>query len=313
MTKARQWKRPTEPASSTETSATTSNPADAISDKPATASSSSDISSTLSPKKIDIVDNYRQSKRFTSIRLSAEALQAAGVTTPVNEQANESNNEDSAEDKAAASRAAARASLRLSRAMLKPITELIAAESTSTEVDSSVVEKSGSGEKPSTAIVPATVKGPKYFALQRIQQSRDRYNYVVDTMELCHTEAEWEAELADFKQTIPYLYAFGQKKYTGYLNKQSKLLGRWKKRFFILQDEYLYYLDSEKEYQQMVTKYGAKEWKNKLKADKTLLLTDQTLASYTTTPNCLSITTSVHAKDANNDELTWFLLADNDE
>lgn len=55
------------------------------------------------------------------------------------------------------------------------------------------------------------------------------------------------------RHTVSFMARIGKQHQSGYLMKQSKLLGRWRRRFFVLEEQALMYFDSEREYQQHVT------------------------------------------------------------
>ena len=144
---------------------------------------------------------------------------------------------------------------------------------------------------------------------ERIQQSR-RTSALIISEELTSNDNLSDA----MKQTISYLIRVGYQIKTGYLQKQSKLLGRWRKRYFVLNEQRIMYFDSEKEYQQAL-----KNFKNSpnlsLKSEKQFLLSSKTQVSYTTTENCFSLLNpSDGSGSGNNDEEeTWYLLADDEK
>lgn len=140
----------------------------------------------------------------------------------------------------------------------------------------------------------------------KIQRAR-RLSALILSEELTPDESINES----MKQTISYLQRVGHQMKTGYLQKQSKLLGRWRKRFFVLKDQQLFYFDSEKEYNTALKLFTLKQTTNlAFKSEKQLQLTALSQVSYTTTENCFSIVNpGTNSKD---DEETWYLLA-NDE
>lgn len=132
-------------------------------------------------------------------------------------------------------------------------------------------------------------------------------------------EALVELELSEQdKRSVSYFQRIGHQRYTGYLMKQSKLLGRWRKRFFVLDRQLLVYFDSEKEFtaarQAAITASSFRErepdidWTTYVKAEnKVLYLSGAAVASFTTTDLCFSIATHHEDDPAKDDE--WFLLA----
>eukprot|EP01033_Poteriospumella_lacustris_P003239 gene3240-2386_t len=128
-----------------------------------------------------------------------------------------------------------------------------------------------------------------------------------------------ELELSEQdKRSVSYFQRIGLQRYTGYLMKQSKLLGRWRKRFFVLDRQLLVYFDSEKEFtaarQAAIAASSFRErepdidWTTYVKAEnKVLYLSGAAVASFTTTDLCFSIATRHENDPAKDDE--WFLLA----
>jgi myosin heavy subunit len=141
---------------------------------------------------------------------------------------------------------------------------------------------------------------------ERIQQSR-RASAVIISEELTANYDLTES----MRQTISYLIRIGYQIKTGYLQKQSKLLGRWRKRYFVLSEQKFYYFDSEKEYLAAL-----KAFKNapalSLKTDKQFLLTAKTQVSYTTTNNCFSLVNPDVESRISDDE-TWYILTENEK
>jgi hypothetical protein len=124
-----------------------------------------------------------------------------------------------------------------------------------------------------------------------------------------------DSQLTDFdKHSISYMNRIGQEKRIGYLMKQSKLLKQWRKRFFVLEDQKVFYFESEKEYNQALASLSSssssknnnnnnnKSLSSLVKSDKIFVLTGKCIAGYTTTEFCFSI-----ANHETDDE--WFLLA----
>lgn len=117
------------------------------------------------------------------------------------------------------------------------------------------------------------------------------------------------------RHTVSFMTRIGKEHKSGYLMKQSKLLGRWRRRFFVLEEQALMYFESEREYQQHVTmQNNAKKrvsLRHTVKADKVFALTGAALASFTTTPRCFSVVIPCH--DTNHDDSAeWFLLSNTD-
>lgn len=61
----------------------------------------------------------------------------------------------------------------------------------------------------------------------------------------------------DVCATVAYMTRVGRTRKTGYAYKQSKLLGRWRKRFFVLDDQLLLYFENEREYVQALAHQAA--------------------------------------------------------
>jgi myosin heavy subunit len=138
------------------------------------------------------------------------------------------------------------------------------------------------------------------------------------------------------KQTVSYLIRVGYQIKTGYLQKQSKLLGRWRKRYFVLNESRLFYFDTEKEYQNVLktlkntansnpvnSPNGAASPSSSsfslslnlsLKTDKQFIITGKTQVSYTTNENCFSLLTPSDKEGHNkeNDDI-WYLLGEDEK
>lgn len=172
---------------------------------------------------------------------------------------------------------------------------------------------SNSNSAPSGSQVTGKGKtNPNTLVEEKISRAR-RTSALILNEEL--TSAESLSE--DMKQTVSYLARVGNQLKSGYLQKQSKLLQRWRKRYFVLNEQKLFYFDSEKEYLQAM-----KNFKNNpnlsLKAEKQFLLTSKTQVSYTTTDCCFSLinpseSANVSGKEKGDTEDSWYLLADSEE
>lgn len=147
------------------------------------------------------------------------------------------------------------------------------------------------------------------FNEERVTNAR-RVSALILSEELTKDE-----DLSDeLKQTVSFLTRIGQQVKTGFLQKQSKLLQRWRKRYFVLNDQKLFYFDSEKEYLAAL-----KSFQNNpnlsLKAEKQFTITSKTQVSFTTIDNCFSLvnpSTETLSKDKDTED-AWYLLAESEE
>jgi myosin heavy subunit len=134
------------------------------------------------------------------------------------------------------------------------------------------------------------------------------------------------------KQTVSYLIRVGYQIKTGYLQKQSKLLGRWRKRYFVLNESRLFYFDTEKEYQNVLKTLRSTINSNfasssndtaspaaslslnlSLKTDKQFVITGKTQVSYTTNENCFSLLNPSEKEGSNKEnEDIWYLLGEDE-
>jgi hypothetical protein len=121
---------------------------------------------------------------------------------------------------------------------------------------------------------------------------------------------------ADMKETVSYISRIGRQLKRGYLAKQSKLLGRWKKRVFILYDDFLCYFDSEKDLENALkSNKGSYRYLTRfLKPEKVFALTGACITYYTNTQYCFSLSLYSNASGALQDDVEpWYLLATSDK
>lgn len=103
-------------------------------------------------------------------------------------------------------------------------------------------DRGGKGKASSLASV-FNATGQTRSTAEKIEEYRKRAATIMSE-ELTYDEELDEA----MKQTVSYLARLGSQSKVGYLSKQSKLLGRWRKRYFCLTEDTLCYFESEKEF-----------------------------------------------------------------
>ena len=102
---------------------------------------------------------------------------------------------------------------------------------------------SGKGKATGSLAAVFSAGGQAKSTAEKIEEYRKRAATIISE------ELTYDEELDEsMKQTVSYLTRLGNSSKVGYLSKQSKLLGRWRKRYFCLTDDVLCYFESEKEF-----------------------------------------------------------------
>ena len=117
------------------------------------------------------------------------------------------------------------------------------------------------------------------------------------------------------KVSVAYFDKIGRQEKRGYIQKQTKLLQRWKKRFVVLRENMLLYFDSDEEYNKWVAAGG--DMQKRVVAGKAMQLTDMVSVAYTSIPNCFCLTfpdplVAAAAEDRNRPDIDWFFLSENE-
>eukprot|EP01036_Dinobryon_divergens_P026370 gene26370-35008_t len=116
------------------------------------------------------------------------------------------------------------------------------------------------------------------------------------------------------KVSVAYFDKIGRQEKRGYIQKQTKLLQRWKKRFVVLRENMLLYFDSDEEYNKWVTAGGDIE--KRIVAGKAMQLSSFVSVAYTSIPNCFCLTfpdpLAVAGDKNSRPDIDWFFLTENE-
>uniref|UniRef100_A0A7S3H9A6 Uncharacterized protein n=1 Tax=Spumella elongata TaxID=89044 RepID=A0A7S3H9A6_9STRA len=106
-----------------------------------------------------------------------------------------------------------------------------------------------------------------------------------------------ESETVDekYRNTVSYMCRVGGETKKGFLLKQGKFIGRWKRRHFVLTDDLLEYWDRVQDH--ALGKDG-----------KTFFLSGACQTAYTSTQNCFCVSNPTDPDESN----SWYLLADSE-
>lgn len=145
---------------------------------------------------------------------------------------------------------------------------------------------------------------------KKIEDARKRSATIISE------ELTYDEELEDDqKATVSYLTRLGSQPKMGYISKQSKLLGRWRKRYFLLCEDALCYFDTEKEFDEVLHKNKGMlhDIVKRVKPDKVFHLTGACITYFTNTEHCFSLSLYSSTTAAVDDQTEpWYLLAQDD-
>lgn len=120
----------------------------------------------------------------------------------------------------------------------------------------------------------------------------------------------------DQMATVSYLHRVGSQAHMGYVSKQSKLLGRWRRRYFVLHKNHLMYFENEKEFDGVLhhVRGNLDLIHTILKPDKMFTLTGNCITYFTNTAHCFSLSLySAEQGAIDADSEPWYLLCETDE
>ncbi len=152
-------------------------------------------------------------------------------------------------------------------------------------------------------------KGPQRAGI--IEAYRKRSALILNEKQTCDEEVD-----DDMKETVSYMIRLANQSKVGYLSKQSKLLGRWRKRYFLLCDAFVCYFDSEKEFATALhgCKGSLQDIVRFLKPEKVFKLTGACMTFFTNTEFCFSLSLDGPTQAAMDEAIgPWHLLASDEK
>jgi hypothetical protein len=120
----------------------------------------------------------------------------------------------------------------------------------------------------------------------------------------------------DMKETVSYMIRLANQSKVGYLSKQSKLMGRWRKRYFLLYEAFVCYFDSRKEFDTalLACKGSLQDVVHFLKPEKVFKLTGACITHFTNTDLCFSLSVYSSMQAAMDEAIEpWHFLASDEK
>lgn len=137
----------------------------------------------------------------------------------------------------------------------------------------------------------AALERGRALAQKKIEAHRARAALVLS---MHHSDLK---KLAEATRSVAQLTRLGRERKVGVLMKQGRFLGRWKKRYFVLQNGMLEYYDGARE---------AEAGHN----CKAFVLSPSSMVTYTSTENCFAVS---DPEEGDPELHSWYLLANSEK